>query len=128
MTPLRLEVLGRGYVVARFPPDRTLAAAEGPFASITRTPDELSVVVQDGALPPGAANVERGFALLRVRGPLPFEQTGVMAALAGTLSAAGISILPIATFDTDYLLVKESALARAVDALRAAGHAVASAG
>ena|SRR5688500_12439203 len=42
----------------------------------------------------------------------------------GPLARAGISILALATFDTDYLLVREPDLGRAVAALRAAGHHV----
>jgi hypothetical protein len=35
-----------------------------------------------------------------------------------------VSIFAISTFDTDYVMVKEENLAKAVDALRAAGHSV----
>jgi hypothetical protein len=48
----------------------------------------------------------------------------VLAAIAAPLAAAGVSIFAISTFDTDYVLVKEENLAKAVDALRAAGHLV----
>ena len=47
-----------------------------------------------------------------------------MARLAAPLARAGISILALATFDTDYLLVRETDLGRALAALRAAGHRV----
>ena len=56
---------------------------------------------------------------------LPFEVTGVAAALVSPLAAARISVFPIATFDTDYLLLKEETFERAVDVLRAAGHEIA---
>ena len=45
--------------------------------------------------------------------------------VAVPLADAGISILPVATFDTDYVLVKERDLTAAVAALRASGHTVA---
>ena len=44
--------------------------------------------------------------------------------IAAPLAAAGISILAMATFDTDYVLVQETQLARVVAALREAGHTV----
>jgi hypothetical protein len=50
--------------------------------------------------------------------------TGVAAALTAPLAAAEISVLPVATYDTDYLFVRDAALERAVAALRAAGHTV----
>jgi hypothetical protein len=35
-----------------------------------------------------------------------------------------VSIFAISTFDTDYVMVKEERLAKAAEALRAAGHGV----
>ena len=49
-----------------------------------------------------------------VPGPIPFEQTGVLARIATPLAAAGIPIFAIATYDTDYVLVRETDLERAL--------------
>jgi hypothetical protein len=67
---------------------------------------------------------EDGWRLLSVRGPLDFALTGIMAALAGELAAAGVSLFAVSTYDTDHLLVKSKDLERAVRALREAGHEV----
>ena len=48
-----------------------------------------------------------------------------MVSLASPLADAGIPILAIGTYDTDYVLVRESDLTRSVEALRGAGHSVA---
>jgi hypothetical protein len=40
------------------------------------------------------------------------------------IAEAGISILALATYATDYLLVRESDLEHAIEALQAAGHTV----
>jgi enamine deaminase RidA (YjgF/YER057c/UK114 family) len=98
-------------------PSWALELHEG-FVSITRTPDELSVVCPEDAVPPDT-RVQEGFRALMVPGPIPFEQTGVLASLATPLAAAGISIFAIATYDTDYVLVRERDLDRALEALRA---------
>jgi len=45
-----------------------------------------------------------------------------MAALAGELAAAGVSLFAVSTYDTDHVLVKATDLERAVKALREAGH------
>jgi hypothetical protein len=44
--------------------------------------------------------------------------------IATPLADAKIPIFPIATYDTDYVLVAQSDLARAVAALEAAGHRI----
>jgi hypothetical protein len=97
--------------------------ASGPLTSVTRTPDELSVVCSAEGVP-SDVRAERGFRCLAVTGPLDFSLTGVLAGLAAPLAEAGISIFTLSTFDTDLLLVREPLLDRAVAALRSAGHRV----
>jgi hypothetical protein len=73
---------------------------------------------------PDDVRAERDWRALRVEGPIPFEVTGVAAGICAPIAAAGISVFLVATFDTDYLLVKADAYGRAVEALRASGIAV----
>jgi hypothetical protein len=47
---------------------------------------------------------------------------GVLASLTEALAQEEISILAISTFDTDYLLVKEAQVDKAVQKLSQAGH------
>ena len=117
---LELDVLPGVFAVCRLDP---AAATPAGFWSVTRTADELSVICAEDAIPDGAV-AERGWRALRVAGPLDFALTGVAAALTAPLAAAGVSVLPVATFDTDYLFVREASLARALAALAAAGHSV----
>jgi hypothetical protein len=93
------------------------------FLSISRTPTELSIVADESVVP-ADVNAQRGFRALRVEGPLPLDLIGIFAALASPLADASIPIFPIATYDTDYVLVSQSNLERAVQALEAAGHRV----
>jgi hypothetical protein len=92
----------------------------GALVSLTRTEQELSVVCREAAVP-AEVQSERGWRALEVVGPLDFALTGILAALAGPLAAAGISIFALSTYDTDYVLVKATTLARAIAVLQAAG-------
>ncbi len=123
---LELDVVPTPLAIIRLPstaaiPGWTTGAVS--LLSVTRTPAELSIVIDVAALPvalhTGVAHVA-----LRVRGPLPLDLVGVFAALATPLAAAHIPIFPIATFDTDYLLVRERDVEDAIVALSAAGHRV----
>jgi hypothetical protein len=118
---MRLTPLAGRVAVCRLDADAPLPAwPRGDFVSITRTPDELSVVCDDDAVPDGV-RAERGWRALRVEGPIPFEVTGVAAALTAPLARDGISLFLVSTFDTDYLLVKAEVFARAIAALRSSG-------
>lgn len=98
--------------------------AEGPgLVSVTRRSEELSVVCAEDRVP-AEIRAERGWRVLEVQGPIPFEEVGVLHALTGPLARAAVSLFAVATFDTDLVLVREETLERAVEALRAAGHRV----
>jgi len=122
---LTLELVSGRYAVCRLGPSEPFPtwAIGGPFASITRTDAELSVVCPEEAVP-AAVVAERGWRCLRVVGPLGFGMTGILASLSGPLASSGVSIFVVSTYDTDYLMVQERDLGRAVDALARAGHAV----
>jgi hypothetical protein len=93
------------------------------FVTISRTPTELSIVADERAFP-ADVNAQRGYRAFRVQGPLPMDLIGIFASLAVPLADVGIAIFPIATFETDYLLVHSRDLARATAALARAGHVI----
>jgi|1186.fasta_scaffold296971_1 hypothetical protein len=98
-------------------PSWALELHEG-FVSITRTPDELSVVCPQEAVPPDT-EVEEDWRALVLPGPIPFEATGVLSALTVPLAEAGIPVFAISTYDTDYVLVREKDLEHALHVLHA---------
>lgn len=121
---LRISILPERLAVCRLAPDAPEPSwAQGAFTSVTRTRDELSVICDDDAVPEDV-RAERGWRALKVEGPIPFEVTGVAAALVSPLAEARISVFLTATFDTDYLLLKEEVFERAVAILRGAGHGI----
>ena len=117
-----LKLLPETLAVCRLDPDAPLPEwAVGAVTSVTRTPNELSVVCAEGAVPAGV-RAEYGFRCLAVVGPLSFTMTGVIASLSTLLFDAGVSLFLLSTFDTDLLLVREAVLPQAMAALRAVGH------
>ncbi len=122
-TDLPLIVWAGRWAVGRMPPDASLpdwATVRSDLTVIARSAEELSIVAPEQAMPADVPS-ERGFRVIKVEGPIPFFSTGIVASLATPLAAAGIAIFPISTYETDYVLVKEDVLTRAVDALRLAG-------
>lgn len=98
-------------------------ARPGDLLALIRTRDELSVVCSERFVPP-EVNAERGWRALQVQGPLDFSLVGVLAGIAEPLAKAGVSIFALSTYETDYVLVKESTLERALEALHQAGFLV----
>jgi hypothetical protein len=99
------------------------ATGHDGFWSVTRRFDELSIMCPADDVP---ADVERDapWRALAVRGPMDLEIVGVAAAFTAPLAAAGIPVMPVATSDTDVVLVHAPDLDGAVAALRRAGFGV----
>ncbi|MEC3977511.1 ACT domain-containing protein, partial [Amycolatopsis sp. H20-H5] len=81
MRRLAIDVRPGEYVVARLAADAPVPAGlldpgEPVLISVTRTPEELSVICP-AALAPAGASLEEGWRLLTVRGPLAFTLTGI---------------------------------------------------
>jgi uncharacterized protein len=120
---LDLDLLSAFYAVCRLSPDLPVPAwaAGEDLVSITRTPEELSIVCSQDRVPDGVRS-ERDFRVLKIRGPLDFGLVGILSGLTGPLAAAGISLFALSTFDTDYILVKQESLGRAAEVLIREGH------
>lgn len=86
-----------------------------------RTAEGLSIVCAEDRVPDGIL-AEKDWVALKLEGPFPFSMTGVLASFIQPLAGAGIPIFAISTFDTDYVLVKNTDLERARQALNEAGH------
>lgn len=123
---MNLSLLEGRFAVCRLPLDAPVPAfaqQTSDFISITRTRQEFSLVCRE-ELAPANCSQETGWRVLEVQGPLDFGLVGILASLTQPLAQAGISLFAVSTFDTDYLLVKETKLEEALRTLEAAGHSV----
>ena len=123
------------FSLARYP--ETLAVVRlGPGAeipmwaesssvfSITATATETSLVCAGRSVPKKVRH-EKPLTAFEVAGPLDFGLTGVLVTLLTPLAEEGISVFPLSTFDTDWILVPTGDADRAEEAWRRSGHTVA---
>jgi len=117
---LTLQIFEQELAICHLPPASPIPAwiGDGDFVSVTRTPDELSIVCYKARVP-REVKAERNWRMLGIKGPLDFSMTGVLASLVNPLSDAGIAVFAISTYDTDYLLVKADRFDRALGILQA---------
>ena len=94
------------------------AQGESNFTSVTRTMNELSIILPQEKIP-GGILAEKDWRVFKVQGPLGFSLTGIVASLAKPLADEQISIFYISTYETDYLLVEDKNLAKAKEILAA---------
>ena len=87
------------------------------FVSLTKTGDEISLVIDIKNLP-NHQFANEGWKAFKIIGTLDFSLVGILQQVIRPLSENGISIFAISTFDTDYILVKEEQVEIAVDVLQ----------
>ena len=116
-----LRLLDGELSIVRLPPDAAIPAClsvlSEPLVSVTRTAHELSIVCPSATVPPTVAR-EAGWRAFTVEAKLEFSAVGVLSAILNPLAEAGISILSLSTFDTDFVLVRVAMLEAARAALR----------
>lgn len=92
------------------------------FAAVTG--GELSLVCPTADVPDDAVVREDGWRAFRVAEAMDLSLTGILAGISEVLAREGVPIFAISTFDTDYVLVRDVSLGRAMGALERFGYPV----
>ncbi|OJJ14472.1 hypothetical protein BKI52_42585 [marine bacterium AO1-C] len=125
MNQLTFELLSGIYSLCRLEPHEGVPnwVYLSAFYSITKSKEELSIVCEE-YLVPNDVTVEESWRLLRIKGTLDLSLTGITAKFSTPLADAGINICVIATYDTDYLMVKSDKILDTLNTLSHAGFGV----
>jgi len=126
MTKLDLVILKKKFAICQLSPKDSIPDLSklGDFWSITKTEEEISIIIPENLIPNGNCKTEKGWRAIKIIGPLYFSLTGIIASLSTVLAKAGISIFAVSTYNTDYLLVKEKNLEQSKEVLEKNGHKI----
>ncbi|MDQ1289433.1 MAG: uncharacterized protein QG622_2999 [Actinomycetota bacterium] len=124
---MKLVMSPQAIAVVRLPvgvPDPEWARG-GPLVSVTRTATETSVIVPTSSVPEDVPGPVQGPLVgVYVDELLDFSQVGILVSLLKPLADAGIPVLTVSTYDTDWVLLEASRAAAATSVWRAAGYQV----
>ena len=87
----------------------------------SKTENELSLVCSE-VIEVQSLQSSKGWKCIKVKGPLNFNLTGILAGISDILTRGNISIFAISTFDTDYILVRSKDLPSARIKLKKGGY------
>jgi len=120
---MQLATLDGTYKVVKLEANAEVPSAvyQSDFFSVTKTEDELSVVIRS-EVPVNSNDSEDGWKVIKIEGILDFSMVGVISKISNILAVNGISIFVVSTYNTDYILVKHGVLAKAIDLLDANGY------
>lgn len=94
-------------------------ALSSSFYTISKTSDELSVLCESQYVP-AIIKQDGNWRLLKIATVLDLSLTGITAKFSTALANAGVNLCVIATYNTDYILVKQEKLSAAINALKEA--------
>ena len=122
---LTFIILREIFAICRLDKDAPIPdwAFQGGLFSVTRTKDELSIVCPLINVPKGII-CNQGWSCLKIKGPLDLSSTGIISSITATLERENISLFSISTYDTDYVMVKDKDLEKAIFALTERGHRI----
>ena len=114
---LSMPRTGPGFLLCfLFYPCLSSVHAKNKLGSIAKTKLPFGEVEQDGA------EIEKGWTMFKLEGPLDFSLIGILSKIATTLAVEGISIFAISTYDTDWVLIKKDKKDAATKVLASAGY------
>ena len=125
MEKLRIRLLQGTYAVCQIKDTENILNCfdEKDFFSITKTEDEISVVMLQDKIS-NDVKAEKDWRILKVEDTLDFSLIGILAKISGILAKNSISIFVISTFNTDYILVKEEKVEKAILVLSEEGYEI----
>jgi len=120
---LILSVLSETFTIHKLSPDALIPEEilKSNFYSVSKTENELSLVSSE-VIDVQSLQSSKGWKCIKVKGPLDFNLTGILASISDILTRGNISIFAISTFDTDYILVRSQDLSSARNKLRKADY------
>ena len=120
---LSLELLGIAFSVCKVQ-DYSEVNLDQPFVFTGRTDEEKSLVCPADKVPENTIAREDGWRAFRIIGELDFSLIGILAAITRILADEKIGIFAISTYNTDYVLTKDTDFEKAVQALKKAGYSI----
>ena len=120
---LVLSVLSETFTIHKLSPDVSIPEEilKCNYYSLSKTENELSLVCSE-VIEVQSLQSSKGWKCIKVKDPLDFNLTGILAGISDILAQTNISIFAISTFDTDYILVRKHDLSSATTKLRRAGY------
>ena len=94
------------------------------YCFIGKTDEEKSLVCITGEVPDNTTERDDGWKAFRIQGVLDFSLIGILSKISTILAENKIGIFSISTYNTDYILVKNENLKKALTVLAEAGYKI----
>lgn len=112
-----LQELNQVFSICKLEGTLDTAMLQNKFCFISTTDNEISLICPTQFIPTNVIAVENGWSCFRIAEDAAFEKYGMIAFLTDIIAAEKTGVLVVATFDTDYLFVKNAKIEKVKKAL-----------
>lgn len=120
---MEIKLLEQEFSICRLE-DLTQVDFSDEFCFLGKTDEELSLVCSTGLAPSNAIERDDRWRAFRIQGVLDFSLIGILSRISTLLASREIGIFAVSTYNTDYILTKESQFEAAVEALKRDGYEI----
>ena len=123
MKNARLKILAGTFQLTKLPKDAPIPQSvfEQEWYTISRTRDELSIIAPDNLLIDSEYS-EKGWRIIQFLESMELSLVGITAKITAILAQRDINLCVVATYNTDYIMIKDEQLYMAVQSLEQAGY------
>ena len=118
---MKLKIIDADFSICKIT-DLSAVNLDDQFIFIAKTDEEVSLVCETEHVPKSVIERNDGWKAMRIEGKLDFSLIGILAKITTLLADHHIGVFVVSTFNTDYILVKEHDLSKAITALQDAGY------
>ncbi len=104
--------------------DYSLVNLEADYSFIAKTEEERSLVCITKEVPSNVIRRDDGWKAFCVQGVLDFSLIGILSEISTILAEHGISIFAVSTYNTDYILIKDTNYEKALEVLKYSGYEI----
>ncbi len=104
--------------------DYSLVNLDSEYSFIAKTEEERSLVCITKEVPSNVIRRDDGWRAFCVQGVLDFSLIGILSKISTILAERGISIFAVSTYNTDYILIKDTNYEKALEVLKSSGYEI----
>ena len=104
--------------------DYSLVNLEADYSFIAKTEEERSLVCITKEIPSNVIRRDDGWKAFCVQGVLDFSLIGILSKISTILAERGISVFAVSTYNTDYILIKDTNYEKALEVLKSSGYEI----
>ena len=104
--------------------DYSLVNLDSEYSFIAKTEEERSLVCITKEVPSNVIRRDDGWRAFCVQGVLDFSLIGILSKISTILAERGISVFAVSTYNTDYILIKDTNYEKALEVLKSSGYEI----